>query len=155
MARWPALLATGLLVTAVGPLLAQVGLAAGVQAVHLTVWKPGSITVSLRPGTRDVAPVPVSTRWNVDPSQTASFTVVAYFRESGQAVTTPPGGPVAIDRTTLGSAGAGVVLFTQPVVAVNAMGERSDQVQVGIEFTTPGLLPDTLTGQLDLVAITQ
>lgn len=98
----PTAAALAVLVT---PLEAQVGLSSATRTVVLTATKHGSLGVALLgggaatlpggPGLRanDVGRVPVETRWDLDPSQTPTATLVAYVRppEAGT-----PGGTVEL-----------------------------------------------------------
>jgi hypothetical protein len=55
-----------------------------------------------------------------------------------------------------GAAGGTLVLFTQPIVGANAIGGRSDNLQVRIDLTgVPELPAGTYSGILNLLVITQ
>ncbi len=121
------------------PLSAQIGLASTPQSVQLTAVRHGSVSVSLpggAPDPSDFTPVPVATSWNLDPERAASVTLVAYLD--------------APART-----GGRLVLFSQPVAGADAIGSRTDDLQVRIDLTLPGLAPGTYTGTVSLVAVTQ
>jgi hypothetical protein len=174
------------------PVLAQVGLASGSQSVQLLAAKRSSVGIALPggtaavlpsdlvPGPNDFAPLPVVTSWNLDPTRSASVTVLAFFeaparalaaelgaipagRVLGRMPTGGPksfapftGGPVSTGTGVLGTMGGTLVLFAQPVSSGNAFGSRTDELQVRIDLSgMPDLPAGTYTGTLNLVATTQ
>lgn len=147
-------------------------------------WPAG--TQAANPGRRPlagataVATVPVVTSWNVDPARSAALTLVASFDPPPRARTAnavaihpasakdlgPAGGPKSFPPLARSGVGGGVrslgapngtlVLFTQQASAGNAVGTRTDELQVPVDPSGgPDLLPGTYTGTLTLVATTQ
>ncbi|HEU5170046.1 MAG TPA: hypothetical protein VFU46_05890 [Gemmatimonadales bacterium] len=156
-------------------LQAQAGLSSDLRTVTLAATKPASVTVSLpsggfarlpralASGANDFAPIPVVTSWELDPGQTATVSLLAYFDLPARALASAAGAiPASAVHGAVGqevprsfTAGA-VVLFTEPISTGNARGERSDELRVRIQVTDFGALPaGTYTGTLNLVAVTQ
>jgi hypothetical protein len=131
-------------------------------------------------GANDFAPLPVVTSWNLDPARTASVRLVAFFDTPARALAAelgaipassvlgrvPTGGPksfapftgdpVATGGGMLGAVGGTLVLFAQPIAGGNAVGSRTDELQMRIDLSgLPELPPGTYTGTLNLVATTQ
>ena len=151
MSRAAVLAALGLALAAPAPVFAQIGLSSAPQSVHLSAVKQGWVSVSL-PGGARVGPqrVPVATAWNVDPTLTASVTLLARV-DAGR-------GAIPASQLLGRSTGPvrGTILFTQPIDAANPMGTRTDGLDIRIHLPTPpGLPPGMYTGTLILVAITQ
>jgi hypothetical protein len=153
------------------PARAQIGLASGATAVALSATKVASVSVSLPggslatlpgalvTGTNDFTPIPVATAWEVAGAGAVipSATVFGRVPTGGPKTFTPfTGGPVTTGPTHAGAAGGTLVLFTQAISDANAVGGRSDNLQVRIDLTgTPELPPGSYTGTLNLLAITQ
>jgi hypothetical protein len=180
-----------LVVLAAAPLRAQIGLASGAVSVSLTATRMPSIGVSLpggtaaslpgslEPGPNDFAPFPIATTWDVDPAETASVSLVAYFESPAAALAgpaaipssavfgrVPTGGPKSfapftqsgrrINGGVVGSTGGTLRLFTQPIGEANAKGSRTDGMQVRIDLSGWHHLPaGTYRGTLNLLAITE
>jgi hypothetical protein len=180
-----------LVVLAAAPLRAQIGLASAGVSVSLSATRLPSIGVSLPGGTaanlpgsletglNDFAPFPIATAWDVDPAQTASVSLVAYFESPAAALAgpaeipasavfgrVPTGGPKSFSPFTqsarrisgvmAGSAGGTLLLFTQPISDVNPKGGRTDGMQVRIDLSGWHHLPaGTYRGTLNLLAITE
>ena len=154
------------------------------STVALSATKVASVSVSLPGGSsatlpaalvtgpNDFTPIPVATAWELDPRRTAAVALVAYFEQPARALAgpaavipsaavfgrVPTGGPKTFTPFTGGpvTAGGTLVLFTQAISDANAVGGRSDNLQVRIDLTgTPELPPGSYTGTLDLLAITQ
>ena len=131
-------------------------------------------------GPNNFAPLPVVTSWNLDPTRSGSVTVLAFFETPARALAAelgaipssrvlgrmPTGGPKSFAPFTGGplSTGAGImgamggtlILFAQPISSRNALGSRTDELQVRIDLSgVPDLPPGTYTGTLNLVATTQ
>jgi hypothetical protein len=131
-------------------------------------------------GANDFAPLPVVTSWNLDPARTASVRLVAFFETPARALAAewgaipassvlgrvPTGGPksfapftgdaVATGGGILGAVDGTLVLFAQPIAGGNAVGSRTDELQMRIDLSgLPDLPPGTYTGTLNLVATTQ
>lgn len=153
-----------------------------VASVGITLPAGGSLTLpgSLASGVNDFSPLPFRTSWSVDPARTARVSVVAYFEVPAQALATSgaaipasavlgrvPGGSAqsfspftqaafTANGTAAGSAGGSLMLVSEPIGVDNAIGERTDQLQMRIDLTgTPALPAGTYAGTLNLVAITQ
>jgi hypothetical protein len=151
-------------------------------SVGITLPAGGSLTLpgSLSSGVNDFSPLPFTTSWSVDPAQTARVSVVAYFEAPARALANgsaaipttailgrvPSGSPQSFARFTqasvvagganVGAAGGSLTLVSEPIGAENAIGERTDQLQMRIDLTgSPALPPGTYAGTLNLVAITQ
>ncbi len=136
---------------------AQIGLASATAGIALSATKVASVSVSLPAGSsatlpgalitgpNDFTPLSVATTWDVDPARTAAVTLVGYF---GPAVTAGP--------AMAGSAGGTRVLFTQTISDANALGARSDDLQMRIDLSgAPDLPAGSYTGTLNLQVITQ
>jgi hypothetical protein len=149
-----------LVVLAAAPLRAQIGLASAGVSVSLSATRLPSIGVSLPGGTaanlpgsletgpNDFAPFPIATAWDVDPAQTASVSLVAYFES--------PAAAQRISGGMAGSAGGTLLLFTQPISDANPKGGRTDGMQVRIDLSGWHHLPaGTYRGTLNLLAITE
>jgi hypothetical protein len=153
-----------------------------VASVGITLPAGGSLSLpgSLSSGINDFSPFPFTTSWSVDPAQTARVSVVAYFDAPPRALSSGaaaiptsailgrvPGGSVqsfapftqssvTTSEATVAATGGSLVLVSQPVGAGNAIGERTDQLQMRIDLTgSPALPAGTYAGTLNLVAITQ
>lgn len=154
------------------------------KAASVSVSLPGGSSASL-PGTlvtgpNDFAPVPITTAWEVDPRRTSAVALVAYFEQPTRALSSAAGtipssavlgrvptggpkafapfvgGPVSAGPAVAGTAGGTLVLFTQAISDANAVGGRSDNLQVRIDLTaSPALPAGSYTGILDLLVITQ
>jgi hypothetical protein len=137
---------------------------------------PGALVT----GPNDFAPIPVTTSWEVDPQRTSAVALVAYFEQPNRALAGPGaaipssavlgqvpsggpksfapfvGAPVSVGTAAAGSAGGTLVLFTQTISGANAVGARTDNLQVRIDLTgSPDLPAGSYTGTLDLLVITQ
>jgi hypothetical protein len=150
-----------LVVLMAGPLRAQIGLASAAVSVSLTATRMPSIGVSLPGGTdaslpgsletgpNDFVPFPIATTWDVDPSETASVSLVAYFGSPAAALA----GPATIQA----SAVFGRVPTGGPKISdANAKGGQTDGMQVRIDLSGWHHLPaGTYRGTLNLLAITE
>jgi hypothetical protein len=154
------------------------------KAASVSVSLPGGNSASLPgalvTGPNDFSPIPVTTSWEVDPQRTSAVALVAYFEQPARALAgagaaipssavlgrVPSGGPktfapfvaapLSAGGTTAGTAGGTLVLFTQAISGGNAVGGRSDDLQVRIDLTgAPELPAGSYTGTLDLLVITQ
>ncbi len=154
------------------------------KAASVSVTLPGGSSATLPgalvTGPNDLAPIPVATSWEVDPRRTAAVALVAYFGQparalAGSAAAIPStavlgrvltggpksftpftGSPVATGSTLAGAAGGTLVLFTQAISDANAVGRRSDHLEVRIDLSgTPELPAGSYTGTLNLLVITQ
>jgi len=185
----PALAAAMLLAPA---LLAQTATTSSVRTVAITATKLASIGITLpaggslvlpgnlSSGINDFSPLPFTTSWSVDPTQTASVAVLAFFEMPARALAN---GPAAIPSTAVlgrvttgsptgfspfaqasltanggmvGSSGGSLLLVSEPISPSNARGQRTDQLQLRIDLNgSPRLPAGTYAGTLNLVAITQ
>ena len=154
------------------------------KAASVSVSLPGGSSATLPgalvTGPNDFTPIPVSTSWEVDPQRTAAVALVAYFGQPARALAgaaaaipstavlgrVPTGGPksftpftgspVAAGSALAGATGGTLVLFTQAISDANAVGGRSDNLQVRIDLTgAPELPAGSYTGTLNLLVITQ
>jgi hypothetical protein len=154
------------------------------KTASVSVTLPGGNSATLPgalvTGSNDLPPIPVTTAWEVDPQRTAAVSLVAYFQQPARALASagaalpasavlgrvPSGGPkafapfvgapVSAGNRVAGATGGTLVLFTQPISDVNAIGGRSDNLQVRIDLTgAPELPAGSYTGVLNLLVITQ
>jgi hypothetical protein len=153
------------------------------KVASVSVALPGGSSATLPgalvTGPNDFTPIPVSTAWEVDPRRTAGVALVAYFGQPARALTgptaipaaavlgrVPTGGPksftpftgdaIAVGSVLAGATGGTLVLFTQAISDANAVGGRSDNLQVRIDLTgAPELPAGSYTGTLNLLVITQ
>ncbi|HUR94854.1 MAG TPA: hypothetical protein VMY76_09750 [Gemmatimonadales bacterium] len=154
------------------------------KAASVSVSLPGGNSATL-PGTlvtgpNDFTPISVSTAWDVEPDRTGSVALVAFFDQPTHALVGPAavipsaavygrvptggpksfasftGGPVVTGPVAAGSAGGTLVLFTQQISGTNALGGRSDDLQMRIDLTdSPELPAAQYAGTLNLLVITQ
>ncbi|MDQ3138519.1 MAG: hypothetical protein M3Q93_13155 [Gemmatimonadota bacterium] len=180
LALWPAPLGAQIGLTSAAPAVALS--ATKVASVSVSLPGGGSVTLpgALVTGPNDFTPIPVTTAWDVDPAQTGSVKLVGYFDHPTRALAgpgatipsaavygrVPTGGPkgfapftgaaVTAGHTMAGSAGGTLVLFTQTISGPNAVGGRSDDLQVRIDLTdAPELPAGSYAGTLNLLVITQ
>jgi len=167
----------------------QVGQLGQVQILSLVAVGPSVLGVTVTsgavqsiPSLTDNAvnsfpsPVVVLTNWNVNPGQTASVALVAYFAVPSQALsgagTQIPSSRVLGRMTTglpaaytaisqgptagVGTAGGSLHLFTQTINGGNKVSSRSDNLDLQLNLTGfPTLPAGTLSGTLTLQAVTQ
>jgi hypothetical protein len=155
-----------------------------IKAPSVSVSLPGggsaALPGALVTGPNDFAPIPVTTSWEVDPARTSAVALVAYFEQPARALagagaaipasavfgrvpTGGPkafapfvGGPIQAGNTAAGTGGGTLVLFTQPISGANAVGGRSDNLQVRIDLSgAPELPAGGYSGLLNLLVITQ
>ncbi len=153
-----------------------------VASVGITLPAGGSLNLpgTLSSGINDFSPLPFTTSWSVDPAQTARVSVLAFFEVPAQALAS--GGAAIPSTAILGrvatgtptsfapftqaaatggnaaveSAGGSLLLVSEPIGPHNAIGERTDQLQMRIDLNgSPTLPAGTYAGTLNLVAITQ
>jgi hypothetical protein len=152
----------------------------GSVGISLPAGATATVPGDLVAGLNDFTPLPVVTSWNLDPARTASVRLVAYFDAPSRALAAElgaipassvfgrvptggpksfapfTGGPVAAGSGMLGVTGGTLVLFSQPIAGGNAVGTRTDELQMRIDLSgQPDLPPGTYTGTLNLVATTQ
>ncbi len=167
---------------------AQVGAVGNARVISLSALKPGTLTVGVLsgmvqnlPSVQDNAlntfptPVVVMTQWNVNPGQTNTVELVAYFSTPGQALT---GGTAQIPSSRIrgqmatglpttftpftgnavggiGTAGGTLRLFSQLVTGINKNSSRTDNLDLQIDLTGVALPAGTYTGTLNIMAVTQ
>ena len=122
------------------------------------------------------SPVVVLTNWNLNPGQTASVDLVAYFSVPSQALSgagtqipssrvlgrMTTGLPVAYTAISqgpvagVGTAGGSLRLFTQAINGANKVSSRNDNLDLRLDLTGfPTLPAGTFAGTLTLQAVTQ
>jgi hypothetical protein len=122
------------------------------------------------------APVVITTSWDVNPGQTNTVSLMAYFTTPAQALVGPAtqipasrvlgrmttGLPVAFTAITqnavggVGTAGGSLRLFAQNITGANKKANRTDNLDLQINLTGfPTLAPGLYSGTLNLKAVTQ
>lgn len=122
------------------------------------------------------APVVITTSWDVNPGQTNTVNLMAYFTTPAQALVGPAtqipasrilgqmttGLPVAFTAITqnavggVGTAGGSLRLFAQNITGANKKTSRTDNLNLQINLTGfPTLAPGLYSGTLNLKAVTQ
>ena len=121
-------------------------------------------------------PVVITTSWDVNPGQTNTVNLMAYFTTPAQALVGPAtqipasrvlgqmttGLPVAFTAITqnavggVGTAGGSLRLFAQNITGANKKTSRTDNLNLQINLTGfPTLAPGLYSGTLNLKAVTQ
>ncbi len=177
LALWPAPLGAQIgLASATAAMALSASKVASVS-VSLPGGSSATLPGALVTGPNDFTPVAVTTSWDVDPARAAAVALVAYFAQPARALVgpqaaipsaavygrVPTGGPKSFAPFTgaavtagPGTAGGTLVLFTQTISDANALGGRSDDLQVRIDLTgAPELPAGSYTGTLNLLVITQ
>lgn len=181
------LLSAATLVVAAERADAQVGAVGNPRVVSLSAVKPGTLTVGVLsgmvqnlPGVADNAlnnwptPVVIITQWNVNPGQTNTVDLVAYFSTPAQALVgsvqipssrvrgqMTTGLPVAFTAFTggavgvVGTAGGSLRLFSQLITGINKNSSRTDNLNLQLDLLGTTLPPGTYTGTLNIRAVTQ
>jgi hypothetical protein len=122
------------------------------------------------------APVVITTSWDVNPGQTNTVNLMAYFTAPAQALVGPTtqipssrvlgrmttGLPVAFTAISqnavggIGTAGGSLRLFAQNITGANKKANRTDNLNLQINLTGfPTLAPGLYSGTLNLKAVTQ
>ena len=122
------------------------------------------------------APVVITTSWDVNPGQTSTVNLMAYFTAPAQALVGPTtqipssrvlgqmttGLPVAFTAISqnavggIGTAGGSLGLFVQNITGANKKANRTDNLNLQIDLTGfPTLAPGLYSGTLNLKAVTQ
>jgi hypothetical protein len=187
--RWLRLLLVAAAVLAAAtPLEGQVGAVGPARVISLAALKPGTLTVGVlsgmvqnMPNVLDNAlntwptPVVIQTQWNVNPGQTNTVDLMAYFTVPTQAMvgstTQIPssrllgrmatGLPVAFTAFTqsavggIGTVGGSLRLFSQNITGINKNSSRTDNLDLQLNLTGMTLAPGTYTGTLNIRAVTQ
>ncbi len=168
---------------------AQAGTGSPARIINLAATKTSQLSVIVGSGAvQSIAaltdnavnnfPVPVSitTAWDVNPGQTNTVNLIAYFTTPAQALVGPAtqipasrvlgrmttGLPVAFTAITqnalggVGTAGGSLRLFAQNITGTNKSSSRTDNLNLQINLTGfPTLAPGLYTGTLNLKAVTQ
>ena len=166
---------------------AQVGSVGNPRVITLSALKPGTLTVGVLsgmvqnlPGIADNAlntwptPVVIITQWNVNPGQTNTVNLMAYFSTPAQAMVgsvqipssrlrgrMATGLPVAFTPFTqnavggVGTVGGSLRLFSQIITGINKNSSRTDNLDLQLDLTGMVLAPGTYTGTLNIRAVTQ
>ncbi len=184
------LLASGLcLALWAGEAAAQAGTVSPAPLVTRSATKPGRLTVSLSAGlSRSIPSVTdnavntftgtttIVTQWDLNPGQTNTVDLVAYFSTPAQAMTggavqipssrvlgrMATGLPVAFAAMTqsgigaVGTAGGSLRLFSVNISGTNKAASRTDNLDLQLDLVGfPALPPGTYSGTLNIRAITQ
>jgi hypothetical protein len=165
------------------------GLLAQSQVISLAAAAPSTLTVSVQSGAIQTiagvtdnalnnfpTPVVIQTDWNVNPGQTNTVSLVAYFSIPAQAMT---GGAVQIPSSRIqgrmttglpaaftsitqngiggvGSAGGSLALFSVPINGGNKNASRTDNLDLRLDLVGfPTLPAGAYTGVLNIRAVTQ
>jgi hypothetical protein len=166
---------------------AQVGAVGNPRVITLAAVKPGTLTVGVLsgmvqnlPNVADNAlnnwptPVVIITQWNVNPGQTNTVDLMAYFTTPAQALVggvqipssrvrgqMTTGLPVAFTPFTqnavggIGTVGGSLRLFSQNITGVNKNSSRTDNLNLQLDLTGMTLAPGTYSGTLNIRAVTQ
>jgi hypothetical protein len=188
----PALLAAGERQAA-----AQVGTVSTARVVSLAATKTGQLTMGvISGGVQTLAgftdnttnnfpsPVVITTQWDLNPGQTGSVNVVAWFGTPAQALfngatstSVPssrlkgqlsPGAPAPTSYPAtftaftqnavggIGTAGGSLRLFSINITGANKTTSRTDNLNLQLDLTgSPVLPPGTYSGTLNIEAVTQ
>jgi len=177
LAIWPAPLGAQIGLASATAAIALSATKVASVSVSLPGGSSATLPGALVTGPNDFTPVAVTTSWDVDPARAAAVALVAYFAQPARALAgpqaaipsaavhgrVPTGGPKSFAPFTgaavtagAGTAGGTLVLFTQTISDANALGGRSDDLQVRIDLTgAPELPAGSYTGTLNLLVITQ
>jgi hypothetical protein len=168
---------------------AQGGTVSAAQVISLAATKTSLLTITIGsgavqslPSLTDNAlnsfpsPVVITTSWDLNPGQTNTVNLMAYFTTPSQAltggVTQIPSSRVLARMTTglpaaftaltqsavggVGTAGGSLRLFTQNISGANKKANRTDNLDLQIDLVGfPTLAPGLYTGTLNLQAVTQ
>ena len=168
---------------------AQAGTVSAAQVIALAATKTSQLSVTVTsgavqsiPSLTDNAvnnfptPVVITTGWDVNPGQTNTVNLMAYFTTPAQALSggstqipssrvlgrVTTGLPVAFTATTqnavagVGTAGGSLRLFSQNITGANKKANRTDNLNLQINLVGfPTLAPGTYSGTLNLRAVTQ
>lgn len=178
------LLALGVLLT-----LGARGLLAQSQVITLAAAAPSTLTLTLQSGAVQTiagvtdnainnfpTPVVIQTAWNVNPGQTNTVNLVAYFSIPAQAMTggaiqipsgriqgrMTTGLPLAFTPMTqnaiggVGSGGGSLALFSVAIGGANKNASRTDNLDLRLDLVGfPTLPAGAYTGVLNIRAVTQ
>ena len=168
---------------------AQVGKVSAARVIALVATKTSQLSVTVTSGAvQSIAsltdnavnnfptPVVITTGWDVNPGQTNTVNLMAYFTAPAQALSggatqipssrvlgrMTTGLPVAFTAITqnavggVGTAGGSLRLFAQNITGANKKTSRTDNLDLEINLVGfPTLAPGTYSGTLNLRAVTQ
>jgi len=168
---------------------AQAGTISAAQVIALAATKTSQLTVTIGsgavqsiPSLTDNAvnlfptPAVITTSWDVNPGQTSTVNLMAWFTTPAQALTggstqipssrvlgrVTTGLPVAFTAITenavggIGTAGGSLRLFSQNISGPTKKASRTDNLELEIDLVGfPTLAPGTYTGTLNIQAVTQ
>jgi hypothetical protein len=176
---------------------AQVGTVSTARVVALAATKTGKLTMGVvSGGTQTLAsfadnttnnfpsPVVIATQWDLNPGQTGSVNVVAWFGTPAQALFSgatgtsipssrlkgqlSPGAPAPTSYPAtftaftqnavggIGTAGGSLRLFSITISGGNKTASRTDNLNLQLDLTgSPVLPPGTYSGTLNVEAVTQ
>jgi len=132
------------------------------SSVPMSARVPGSISLSLRStpvsiavlgGAQTQFEVPFSVEWNLNPSETPGFRVVAYFHDSQAALTDMPSSTSVPTKDVMArwgdslfrsfdEAGTSLTLFQTTVLPDLRRGQKSQTLQLKIADDALSSLPD-------------
>lgn len=174
-----------------GRAAAQAGLTSPARVISLAATAQGALSLVVTSGaTQSIAslsdnalnpfptPVVLATNWNLNPGQTATVSVVAWFAVPSQALVNgasgaaipssriegrvATGAPVTYTAFTqnpvggIGAAGGSLRLYTIPITGANKQSGRTDNLELRINLMgQPALDPGTYSGTLNIRAVTQ
>jgi hypothetical protein len=183
-------LAPGVLLTlGVPDAKAQAGTISAAQVIALAATKTSQLTVTIGSGAVQSipsltdnavnlfpAPAVITTSWDVNPGQTNTVNLMAWFTTPAQALTggstqipssrvlgrVTTGLPVAFTAIIqnavggIGTAGGSLRLFSQNISGPNKKASRTDNLDLEIDLVGfPTLAPGTYAGTLNIQAVTQ
>ncbi|HEX6615090.1 MAG TPA: hypothetical protein VF046_02195 [Gemmatimonadales bacterium] len=188
-ARGRALVAVALGLSAARTVQAQAGQLAPAQILSLVAAAPSVLGVTVLSGAAQTipsltdnavnnfpSPVVVRTNWNLQPGQSSSVELVAYFAVPAQALTggstqiassrvlgrMTTGLPAAYTAMTAGpvagagTAGGSLHLFSQSISGSNKVGNRTDNLDLALDLVGfPSLPAGAYSGTLTIQAVTQ
>jgi hypothetical protein len=189
---WLRLCLSGVLVTTgTVQAAAQVGRLSNAQVISLAAAKSSQLSLAVTSGATQLfpnfvdnttntfpSPVVIQTRWDLNPGQTGSVRVIAWFANPAQALLNSASGtpipssrmrgrvatgvPVTFTAFTqnpvggVGAAGGSLQLLNVNVTGANKTTTRSDNLQLQLDLTgAPVLPPGTYSGTLNIQAVTQ
>ena len=169
--------------------VAQSGTGSPVQIIALAATKTSQLSVTVSSGAVQTiasltdnavnnfpAPVVITTSWDVNPGQTNTVNLMAYFTTPAQALVGPAtqipasrvlgrvitGLPVAFTAITqnavggVGTAGGSLRLFAQNITGANKTANRTDNLNLQINLTGfPTTSAGLYTGTLNVQAVVQ
>ena len=184
-------LSFALVATGTAQAAAQVGTVSNAQVISLAAAKNSRLSVTVTSGATQTmptltdnttntfpSPVVIQTQWDLNPGQTGSVRVIAWFATPAQALFSSGSGtaipssrmrgrvatgvPVTFTAFTqnpvggVGAAGGSLQLLNVAVTGANKTTTRSDNLQLQLDLTGAGVLPPgTYSGTLNIQAVTQ